>query len=1412
MPDQHPTTPAARSDARPSDPDATAPGTTRPTNSEFGLGAPAVPGELGALGPYRVLKELGRGGMGAVYRAIDTRLDRTVALKVLIPELAADPAARERFLREAKAAAKLSHDNVVTVYEADERDGVPYIAMQLLQGYPLDQYLKTKGAPPLAHVVRIGIEAARGLAAAHALGLVHRDIKPANLWLESPNGRVKVLDFGLAKPVGTDAELTKSGAVVGTPAFMSPEQARGLKVDHRTDIFSLGAVLYRVLAGRNPFAGANMMAVLMALGTEDPMPLRELNAEVPAALAELIHRMLAKKPEDRPQSAREVAYALRAVLAQPSTEVSTSHPVVVQAVPVAAPMEVSAVAASAFANLMDDDADAPTEHESEPVRESAGAGGSRKGLLLAGGVLALIAVVAVAVALGTGGKKPDDTAKGGDPVAVPPKPNEKNPPKKGGELPAVPAWKPIPVGESPFDKLDPNEIPKEERFDWQPKELVGVIGSHRGSIPSGGRSQLVFSPDGRWLFQDGRIWDAKTLNISHTLYCFGRPHFSADGKTMAIGGGIAVDLIDLSGDRPRLLKKSRAVCPPWTGNGVHGAALLPNGKYVVAGAGDGRLGIHTLDEGTEYKPHMILREQTKSPSATSYNVMVTPDGKRVGAICGEPPETNPGEFQIRFWDISGNAPRELFSIPYKLKATPSADLSPDGKTLWVTAWQDNWLEAYDVSGEKAQLLDKADCPGVIAVAGFVKDGQSVRVVVNGGMQLWQLVDGKLKKTRDFPEKTITVNDDLTQIVTVNGEPLSEYMNVCDMTGKVLVQGVPAAVQTFERHAIPFVAENHVYTTASPLRSWEVKGGRFSVAKESKRQPGGHASLSPDQKLISWRVDTGIHVIPRADFFSAFPFTGTFIPVPGYITPYCWAADSKTIYVSTPDGDVSAWDLLRIPATSRPIAKGIGPLYVLTASRDGRYLAGITQKNELYMLDPTGKKLPVQLAMRGNNSNALWARFTPDGTALIATSHSGQMFRYTVDKPLEEPVLVLEPPEPAQLKFEISPDGKVLVTGDGGTLRWYDATVTPMKLHGEWKQFASSQYFELAPDSRHVVLEQVGMLYVLRLPDSVIRKVAVADADRKAAEWVLFLGGLVRVNVNGEEREVKAAADMPKDQFTLTWVDLYHKKQVTDSELEILRGIKTLKGLILVGTQVTDAGLAKLPDCADLVELQLELTGVTDAGLARFAKCKNLQTLNLSQTPVTDEGFAHFKGCKSIVSLAANHTKLTDNGLALFKEHKGIASLHLGGTAITDTAIDQIKAYRELVNLNVGGTRVTDAGLAHLKDCKQLSGLGLNGTGVTDVGLAHLRDCKQLSGLSLNGTGVTDVGLAHLRDCKQLSGLGLEGTKVTDVGLAHLKSCNALKGIVLKGTKVTAKGLAEFHAAVPGCLIQHDGGVIEPGKK
>jgi serine/threonine protein kinase/formylglycine-generating enzyme required for sulfatase activity/tetratricopeptide (TPR) repeat protein len=273
-------------------------------------------GETRRVGDYRILRELGQGGMLTVYEAEDIKLERHVSLKVMKPEFARNPQHRERFLHEARTAASVESVFICPIYEVGEESGVPFVAMPLLQGEPLHVRWQTGIRLAVDEVVRIGKEVAEGLIAAHEVGLVHRDIKPANIWLETqPTGppRAIIVDFGLARAQDGNQQITQSGAIVGTPAYMSPEQARGNKdVDARTDLFSLGCVLYALCTGELPFQGAAMMDVLVALATHEPAPPQTILAAIPQPLSQLIVRLLAKNPDDRP-TARQAAEELAAI-------------------------------------------------------------------------------------------------------------------------------------------------------------------------------------------------------------------------------------------------------------------------------------------------------------------------------------------------------------------------------------------------------------------------------------------------------------------------------------------------------------------------------------------------------------------------------------------------------------------------------------------------------------------------------------------------------------------------------------------------------------------------------------------------------------------------------------------------------------------------------------------------------------------------------------------------------------------------------------------------------------------------------------------------------------------------------------------------------------------------------------------
>ena len=278
------------------------------------LHADSAPGDIAPVrsalrGQYDIQRELGRGGMGIVLLARDERLDRLVALKVLPPQLAEHGETRERFLREARMAAQLSHPNIVPVYRADEINGLAFFAMGFVEGETLGERIRDRGALPAADVVRMLRETAWALAYAHARGIVHRDVKPDNILLERGTGRAVVTDFGIARSDFNPA-LTQDGHVLGTVHFMSPEQASGESLDGRSDLYALGCIGFLALSGRLPFEGSAPQAILVAHATKEPPSLRSVAPAVPAALAAVIDRCLRKRASDRFANGEELADAL----------------------------------------------------------------------------------------------------------------------------------------------------------------------------------------------------------------------------------------------------------------------------------------------------------------------------------------------------------------------------------------------------------------------------------------------------------------------------------------------------------------------------------------------------------------------------------------------------------------------------------------------------------------------------------------------------------------------------------------------------------------------------------------------------------------------------------------------------------------------------------------------------------------------------------------------------------------------------------------------------------------------------------------------------------------------------------------------------------------------------------------------
>src|SRR5262245_19858793 len=260
-------------------PPGNAPEAAAPADDLSFLTPPSRPDSLGRLGHYEVIEVVGRGGMGVVLKAYDQKLQRVVAVKVLAPALASNGTARQRFVREAQAAAAVAHDHIINIHAVEDAGPVPYLVMQFIDGVTLEEKVRREGVLPVKEVLRIALQAALGLAAAHKQGLIHRDVKPGNIMLENGIQRVRLTDFGLAR-AADDASLTQSGVIAGTPFYMSPEQARGEALDPRSDLFSLGSVLYLMCAGRPPFRAETTMGVLKRVCDDTPRLIREVNPDI----------------------------------------------------------------------------------------------------------------------------------------------------------------------------------------------------------------------------------------------------------------------------------------------------------------------------------------------------------------------------------------------------------------------------------------------------------------------------------------------------------------------------------------------------------------------------------------------------------------------------------------------------------------------------------------------------------------------------------------------------------------------------------------------------------------------------------------------------------------------------------------------------------------------------------------------------------------------------------------------------------------------------------------------------------------------------------------------------------------------------------------------------------------------------
>jgi WD40 repeat protein/tRNA A-37 threonylcarbamoyl transferase component Bud32 len=989
------------------------------------LAPPVEPGALGRLDHYDVLEVVGRGATGVVLKARDTKLQRVVALKVLLPRLAASRTARQRFVREAQATAAVRDDHVIAIHAVSDDGPLPYLVMEYIAGITLEDRIRRGGPLELKEVLRIGMQVANGLAAAHAQGLVHRDIKPANILLENGVQRVKITDFGLAR-AAADAGLTEHGVIAGTPQFMAPEQARGEPTSERSDLFSLGTALYTLCAGFPPFGGATTVAVLKSVCEDGPRPIREVRPDVPEVLGGLIGKLLAKAPKDRFASAREVADLLTGQLAE------------AQKLP-SAPSE-------------------PAREEKPAPRPPSGPAPLGVWLLAALCVVTVLGALAVFAAARRSpwGQGPDN--KPGDGTGT------------TGRGPLVPL-------ELRREDIPPTLLVLAGGGDaaQAPPELAAVLGDGRFLLPRVGQtSWMEQSPDGRVLAvpldEDVALFEAPTGTYLRALKGPGgrvfQVAFSRDSRLLAAStrqeaGGGAVRVWDLGADQVLFTQ-------PQPGPMVScAAAFSGDGRHLFT-EGNGRLDVREARTGARVQS-LELDPRGFGP------ISVSPDGRRLAVAVFF-------RLYVKVLDWDGKKLTEVRTLEGHSAPVGGVAYSPDGKFLAsgseneLKLWNAATLEEVRAVKTPADQLAFAPDGQTLFAAQTIEQHKAVHTFtrwdVGSGTELPAIaVEFSAGPVRAFHGLSCD-----GKALFVARQHAATHVRVIDTgTGKELY---PRRGHVTPLNAVAISPDGRTAASAGEdwaVKLWDLATGRVRHTLSAHTAAVCGLAFSPDGKLLAsgsrdgtialWDVGSGKvlrALLGHSRSFSRVQFS----------------PDGKTLAAGGEKGDVKVWDVAGGPERG-PLTGHSGAVRCVAFSPDRKLLASGGEDKTIRLHDLTTGNSQSLTAPGPVNDVA----FSPDGRTLAAVGAGPEAAVRLWDLPTgKETTWRGHTGDVQGLAF--SPTAPLLATcGEDGTVRLWELggseprvrTVGPGPFGGGVRAVA------FTPDGRYLATANAnGTVYLLRV--------------------------------------------------------------------------------------------------------------------------------------------------------------------------------------------------------------------------------------------------------------------------------------------------------------------------------------------